>query len=59
MISINDSAFDIMKGFRRLDANVYEIMDKTKALMESINDETRNLTLEEKDLISELKSCKV
>ena len=59
MISINDSAFDIMKGFRKLPENVYELMDKTKALMKSIHDETKELTVDERILISELNLCRV
>lgn len=59
MISINDSAFDIMKGFRKLSENVYELMDKTKALMKSIHDETKELTVDERILISELNLCRV
>lgn len=59
MISINDSAFDIMKGFRKLSENVYELMDKTKALMKSIHDETKGLTVDERILISELNLCRV
>lgn len=59
MISINDSVFDIMKGFRKLSENVYELMDKTKALMKSIHDETKELTVDERILISELNLCRV
>ena len=59
MISINDSVFDIMKGFQKLGPNIFDIMDKTKSLMNSIHKESKELTVDESILISELKSCKV
>lgn len=59
MISINDSVFDIMKGFQKLGSDIFDIMDKTKSLMNSIHKESKELTVDESILISELKSCKV